>query len=184
MTLDEKIAVLGAYPRAKRYKEGSFIDAKDAKGKWRVAKIVRAGDDLRVHFDGQNTLLDEWYCQMSDKVAPFRKHSRSTLVPTRFSPPHEYNATFNLDKLRFEKKQLKRIIEDGLNGLSAFDATQYFRGELFVYLDLLFSNNDYDDKSLVEVNEFIEIVIQLIVVWMQKCVRLLPLVSKFELINY
>lgn len=45
---------------------------------------------------------------------------------------------YSLDLLLFKQKQrVQKLIDDDLNGLGAFETTQYFRGQLYIYVDFL-----------------------------------------------
>jgi len=61
--------------------------------------------------------------------------------------------------------------------MTAFETTQYIRGELFVYVDFLLGNSFTELEVLAEVENFIKSVLRLIVVWLKK---LPTLQSTFE----
>jgi hypothetical protein len=68
------------------------------------------------------------------------------------------------------------LIEDDLNGLGAFETTQYFRGQLYIYVDFLLGSNNYDNDQLDAVNDFLYAILRLIVTWLKKVLHLMPLV--------
>ena len=71
------------------------------------------------------------------------------------------------------------MIDDELNGLGAFETTQYFRGSLFIYVDFLMGSNFYTDEQIDAANDFLYTVMRLIVTWLKKLPKLMPLVIFF-----
>lgn len=69
------------------------------------------------------------------------------------------------------------MIDEDLNGLGAFETTQYFRGQLFIYVDMLLGSGDYDDEQVDAINDFLYTVLRLIVTWLKKVPKLMHLVS-------
>jgi hypothetical protein len=52
--------------------------------------------------------------------------------------------------------------------MSAHDTTQYFSGELFIYIDCLLSDSYPDETVLVKVDAFFKAVLRMIVTWLVK----------------
>lgn len=73
--------------------------------------------------------------------------------------------------------RVQKMIDDDLNGLGAFETTQYFRGQLFIYVDTILGSGDYDDEQVDAINDFLYTVLRLIVTWMKKVPKLMHLVS-------
>ena len=48
-----------------------------------------------------------------------------------------------------------KLIDDDLNGLGAFETTQYFRGRLYVFVDFLLQNGKFSEEEADAVNDFI-----------------------------
>lgn len=69
-------------------------------------------------------------------------------------------------------------METDFEGLSAFETTQYFRGKLFIYVDFLLGSNNYTEEQIDAVNDFLYTVIRLIVHWLKKVPKLIPLVRR------
>jgi hypothetical protein len=69
------------------------------------------------------------------KLAPFRKFSRGYSGQTRVAL--RQNMKFSLEELAQEKLRVEKLIDDELGGLGAFQTSQYFRGQLYIYVDHL-----------------------------------------------
>jgi len=83
----------------------------------------------------------------------------------------------SLDLLLFQQKQrVQKLIDDDLNGLGAFETTQYFRGQLYIYVDFLLQGGIQTSENADAINDFIYNVLRLIVTWIKKLPRLIPLV--------
>lgn len=50
---------------------------------------------------------------------------------------------------------MQKIIDDDFQTLGAFNVTQYFRGQLYIYLDFLLQNNKYQPEEVLAINEFV-----------------------------
>ncbi len=74
------------------------------------------------------------------------------------------------------------LIESDLNGMGALETTQYLRGRLYVYVDSLLGIFTYNEEQIDAVNDFLYTVLRLIVVYLKKFPKLIPLVS-FRPIN-
>ena len=61
-----------------------------------------------------------------------------------------------------EKERVTKLLDDDLNGLGAFETTQYFRGRLYVYVDHLLQNGKYQPEEVDAINDFIVQVLRLI----------------------
>ena len=55
------------------------------------------------------------------------------------------------------------LTESDLNGLGAFETTQYLRGTLYIYVDFLLQNGQYSDESIDAINDFLYQVLRLII---------------------
>lgn len=72
---------------------------------------------------------------------------------------------------------MQKLIDSELNGLGAFETTQYLRGHLYIYVDFLMQNGQYLNERADAVNDYIYHVLRLIVIWLKKIPKLIPLVS-------
>lgn len=52
--------------------------------------------------------------------------------------------------------------------MSAWEVTQYYRGELYTFVDYLFDRGAYDTDELDEVIDFLKCVMRAIVVFLKK----------------
>lgn len=62
------------------------------------------------------------------------------------------------------------MIESELEGMTAFDTTQYLSGKLFIYIDALLGDQ-YENIApdvFCQIETFFKAVIRLIIVWMKK----------------
>lgn len=64
-----------------------------------------------------------------------------------------------------------------MNGLGAFETTQYLRGQLYIYVDFLLQGGSYTSEQVDAINDFLYNVLRLIVTWLKKIPKLIPLVS-------
>ena len=60
------------------------------------------------------------------------------------------------------------MIDDDLNGLGAFETTQYLRGRLYVFVDFVLQNGKFSEEEADAVNDFITQVLRLITAWFKK----------------
>ena len=75
---------------------------------------------------------------------------------------------FSIEGLRNEREVLEALIASDLDGLDAWEATQYFRGKLFVYVDFLFGSNEYSAEQIPEVIDFLKCVLRCIVAYLRR----------------
>lgn len=75
---------------------------------------------------------------------------------------------FTVEGLREERAVLEALIATNLDGLNAWEVTQYFRGKLFIYVDFLFGGNEYHPAEIDEVIDFLKCVLLCIVVYLRK----------------
>lgn len=88
---------------------------------------------------------------------------------------------FSLDELALEKERVVKLIDDDLNGLGAFETTQYLRGRLYIFVDFLLQNGKFTAEEADAVNDFIVQVLRLITAWFNKAQKLIPLYSQIKL---
>ena len=60
------------------------------------------------------------------------------------------------------------MIDDDLNGLGAFETTQYLRGRLYIFVDFLLQNGKFSSEEADAANDFIVQVLRLITAWFKK----------------
>jgi len=71
---------------------------------------------------------------------------------------------------------VQKIIDDDFQSLGAFNVTQYFRGQLYIYLDFLLQNNKYQPEEVLAINDFVQTVLRFITGWFRRAKKLIPLV--------
>ena len=75
-----------------------------------------------------------------------------------------------MEGLREARMKLENLVASNLDGLNAWEVTQYFRGELFIMTDFLFgaNENEYTDEALDEVIDFFKCVLRCIVIYLRR----------------
>jgi hypothetical protein len=63
---------------------------------------------------------------------------------------------------------LQHLIDSDLDGMDAWEVTQYFRGHLIIYTDFLLGNNNYNAEDQAEINKFFKLVMRAIVTYLKK----------------
>jgi hypothetical protein len=63
---------------------------------------------------------------------------------------------------------LQSLIDNNLDGMNAFEVTQYFRGSLFIFTDFLLGNNSYTPAEQEDINKFFKLVMKMIVTYLNK----------------
>lgn len=89
---------------------------------------------------------------------------------------------FNLAVLVSHHKKVLKLIENNFEGFTAFETTQYLRGELFVYVDFLLSHTYPDLHVLPEIDAFIKSVLRIIVLWLVKLPTLQKTFEELEVL--
>lgn len=73
------------------------------------------------------------------------------------------------------------VIKNNFSGLGAFETTQFLRGELYVAVDTVLTQEYESEEQVDQVIEFINVVLELVVAWLRKVPSLLPLVRSYLL---
>lgn len=162
----------GKYDFIRDLRKGDYIDAEDTVHNWCVARVEGIDEDneeLNLHFDGWSVKYNEDVGYASTKIDAFRLITQGYTGMTRSAKRETWKYHYE------DLETLKRKIEDTLqeefdNFKTGFEATQFLRGELFVYCDCLMSNCDSSDLSkddFRDIVEFMHQVFKLIITWMQ-----------------
>jgi len=115
-----------------------YLDAKDTVNNWCVAQIKNvnpAEKTIQIKFDGWSSKYDIEIKRYSTKIAPFRTHTvgytgqmSGALRDFKFSPTY----------MSHLENRVNEIIQSDFRCFnSAYECTQFLRGELFFYVDSL-----------------------------------------------
>jgi hypothetical protein len=70
-----------------KLKKGQWVDVKDTIDQWLEAQVIDVKDDkVYIHYNGWGTRWDEWIEMKSDRIRPFRFHTRQTSFTNYQSP--------------------------------------------------------------------------------------------------
>lgn len=62
-----------------KLRKGQWVDVKDTIDQWLEAQVIDVKDDkVYIHYNGWGTRWDEWIDMKSDRIRPFRFHTRQT----------------------------------------------------------------------------------------------------------
>ena len=128
------------------YKEGCFIDSKDTMNTWCVAKIINIDFEqktLKVRYEGWSDKWDTTLTFNSNRIAQFRMKSEL----------YTGQKGIALRSFYFDNEYLQSVaaVMDDLPK-SAFEITQFLRGELFLLIDCLLV---YEFKGINELDQSI-----------------------------
>lgn len=151
----------------------TYVDAKDSVNNWCVAQVKGINFEektLRLGFEGWSSKYDIEIKRNSTKIAPFRQHSqcytgqfKTAYRDFKMSPTY----------MAHIEKRIRQIMESNfLHFGSAYECTQFLRGELYFYVDsLLTLPLLINSEDLPAILNFCELVLQLTLKWLE----LLPL---------
>jgi hypothetical protein len=77
-------------------------------------------------------------------------------------------------------ERVLQLIESGLEGMSAFETTQYLSGRLFTYIDALISDSYVEAEIIDKVEQLFKAMIRLITVWMHKLPSMTRTLAEME----
>jgi len=152
----------------KTYLKDTYIDMYDVNA-WRVGVIEKITEDrIEVHFEGWGRKFDEKNVKVTEvRVAPFRKHTRGYTGQQK-STFREF--TYSRDtKLALEAK-LKGLMERSFVVEDPYEFNQFFRGELFFFVDSLLTSLGVSPPAHEfgsEILKFLELYLQMIVQWLK-----------------
>lgn len=138
---------------------GRYIDVKDSSNQWCSARVVEQDStSLLLHMDGWSAKWDERVSLKSTRLAPFRRYS-SAGKGLPVSPVRE-EWSFSVEEVLRVQSRLRCLCEREMRVESAYEATQFLRGELFVLVDCLLTRS-FQSSDLHIVLEFLASVIDL-----------------------
>jgi hypothetical protein len=143
------------------YEQGHFIDSKDTMNTWCVGKIIKIDPEVKtvtVRYEGWSDKWDSTFPFHSNRIAPFRMHSA-------LYTGQKGNA---LRSFYFAEDYLISLAER-LNDLpkTAFEITQFLRGELFTSVDCLLVHDYKNSQELDKTIQFLTQVIKFVVEWIR-----------------
>ena len=141
-----------------------FIDARDSVNKWCAARVVQVDEaSLSLRFDGWGRKWDERVSFKSSRIAPFRKHSRLYTGQT-MNAIREWS--FKQEELAGYQTRVEDLIKGHFAFDSAYETTQFLRGDLFTLVDCLLTAK-VQSVEVVAIMVFLAKVIDLILAWLQ-----------------
>jgi len=141
-----------------------FIDARDSVNKWCAAKVVQVDESsLTLRFDGWSRKWDERVSLKSSRIAPFRKYSRLYTGGVQ-GAIREW--TFKSEDLMETQTQLDDLIRSNFVFESAYETTQFLRGDLFTLIDCLLTAR-VAGAEVTQILCFFAKVIDLVLAWLQ-----------------
>lgn len=112
-------------------------------------------------------------------MAPFRRYSRGYTGQTRNASRQK--TIFDIEDVRSvslsnykHAARVKELIECDLSGLSAWQMTQYLRGDLFIFQDFLM-HNATPEEHREEVLQFHYLILDFVNCWLKKASKLIYL---------
>jgi len=147
-----------------------YVDAKDQVNNWCVAQINEVMHDknsIKIHFDGWSSRYDVVVKRNNhQKMAPFRSHTVGYTGQAK-NAYREFKLTPTYMSLMQNK--IEAIIDSKFQCFaSAYECTQFIRGELFFYIDsftTLFQQTTSDDMPALI--DFMQLTFKLILTWME-----------------
>ena len=147
------------------YRLGRFIDARDSVNKWCAAKVVHIDEvtGLTIRFDGWSRKWEDKVSFKSSRIAPFRKYSCLYTGQTQ-TAIREWS--YSSEELRKVGEYIEELIANGFVLDTAYETTQFLRGDLFNLIDCLLTAT-YASSDLPTVLSFFTKVLDLVQAWMQ-----------------
>ncbi len=147
----------------------TFLDAKDTVNNWCVGQVKNVNPAERtviIAFDGWSSKYDIELKRNSTKIAPFRTH---TVGYTGQTSAAIRDFKFNQTYLSLLENKIDEIISTEFRCFpSAYECTQFIRGELYFYVDsLLTLQNQTTQEDLPAILNFMESVFKLMIKWYQ-----------------
>jgi len=156
--------------------EGLYVDAKDSVNNWCVAQVVEVDaiqDRVKVHYDGWSQKWETWIPVNSDKLAPFRMHSKRYSGQTKQAIR---DWALKLSEIEEIEKLMTSLVQSEF-ALPAPEITQFLRGRLFIFVDNIMTFNYTLKQDFIRSVKFLVHVIEFLINWLQ---RLPPLLRKLN----
>lgn len=151
--------------------EGSFVDAEDTVKNWCVAQVKsinEEAEEINVHYDGWSVKYDDDLPYTSNKMEPFRLITAGYTGMSRTAKRETWS--YHFGDLETLKRKVEDTIEEEFKNLeTAFDVTQFLRGEMFIYVDCLLANCDTSDVSKDDFRDIVDLMYQvfkIIIKWL------------------
>lgn len=137
---------------------------------WCVAQIVDVNNEaqtITIHYDGWSDKYNITVSKKTSKIAPFRSHCKGYSGQNKVALRPGW--TLNQTTLVMLETKIKEIVDSKFTCFeSAHACTQFVRGELFIFVDSILSLSQcLTSNDLPSVIEFISLVFQLILTWME-----------------
>ena len=123
-----------------------FIDARGQDNTWKLAKICNIeGDNLAIAYDGPENYTAV-LPRSSKNIAPFRRYT----IKNPDISLGKRSFCFSLDQFENIEKKIEEYIHTEISTLDPYEITQFYRGELYIYIENLL---EYDYCSDVKLSE-------------------------------
>ena len=137
---------------------------------WCLSQIVETNIEAQtvtVHFDGWSDKYNVELPRKTSKIAPFRSHSHGYTGQQKVALRTGW--VLNQTTFVMLETKLKEIIQSKFTCFeSAHACTQFIRGELYVFVDsILTIYSNITSNDLPAIVEFMSLVFQLILTWME-----------------
>jgi len=165
---------INSFDPLKTYVKDTYIDMYDV-NTWRVGIITKREDDhIEVHFEGWPEKYDVAKVKVTEfRVAPFRRYTKGYTGDVK-STHRTFEYSQEVKKVMEEK--VKELLANSFNVKDGYEFTQFFRGELFFYVDALLTSlsaspsnpeSVLNPKFIPEILTFLELCLQVIVEWLK-----------------
>lgn len=137
-----------------------FVDVKGNDNTWKVGKVTKIEEEnATINFDGWST-YSSTYPISSKRLAPFRRFTVNYTGMAITKRPWGLSE----EEMASMERKVKKRLEKGLLCKDAYETTQFYRGELFIFLENLIEWDFTDCLDVLDrVVSFFTDVIQLIV---------------------
>mmetsp|Transcript_26181 Transcript_26181/g.46675 ORF Transcript_26181/g.46675 Transcript_26181/m.46675 type:complete len:2194 (-) Transcript_26181:2-6583(-) len=154
--------------------KGLYVDAKDSVNSWCVALVLDIDQQrVKLHYEGWSHKWEAWLPIQSDKLAPFRMHSKRYTGQNK-QAIREWVLT-EAELARVEASLLE-LVNSGF-AWPAQSISQFLRGELFILVDCVMTWTYTSKTEYIRSIKFLDNVTDFIVNWLQFCV---PHLRKFN----
>jgi ubiquitin C-terminal hydrolase len=154
--------------------KGLYVDAKDSVNSWCAAKIIDSEPErVKIHYEGWSEKWEIWLPVKSDKLAPFRLHSRRYTGQNKLAIRDWVLSEAELVRI---EASLSALTSSGY-AWPAQSITQFLRGELFIAIDCVMTWPYSNKTEFIRSVKFLDTVLDFTVNWLQFIV---PLFHKYN----
>ena len=115
--------------------KGWYLDWKDSVSNWWVGRIIEDDEEkeeFNIHFDGWSVKYDEFIPHSSNRNEPFRMITKGYTGMRNTTKREEW--TYKAEDMEDLKERVEDTIKQEFDNFkTAFEVTQFLRGEVFFY---------------------------------------------------